>query len=365
MSNLNQYHQPIAFHPGETLREKLEELNMTPREFAVRTGKPEKTVHAVLSGKSSITPEMAVLFEHVLSIPARMWLSLQSAFDEYEARSLRSRELQKSVEWAKNFPLSEMVKKEWLPACKTVHEKTEALCEFFGMSGEAAWTDYYLKQELKVAFRISLSHAKEPHAISAWLRQGELQAAELSARSYDESQFKQALVRARSIVARNPPDVLQQIQSICLEAGVVVVYTPCIKKAPVNGCARWINDTPLIQLSDRYKRNDVFWFTFFHEAGHILLHGKKDIFLEDGDYDGQDRKKEAEADRFAVKWTLTLEAEAELDRRTSATEPEIKQLARRFNTHPAFIVGRLWRDKKIPHTVGRKFITPIHLDAVQ
>jgi addiction module HigA family antidote len=365
MSNLNQYHQPIAFHPGETLREKLEELKMTPREFAVRTGKPEKTIHAVLSGKSSITPEMAVLFEHVLSIPAHMWLSLQSAFDEYVARSLRSRELQKSVEWARNFPFSEMVKKGWLPTCKTMYEKTEALCEFFGMSGEAAWTDYYLNQELKVAFRISLSHAKEPHAISAWLRQGELQAAELSARPYDEAQFKQALSRVQSIISINPHGMLQQIQSICLEAGVVVVYTPCIKKAPVNGCARWLNDTPLIQLSDRYKRNDVFWFTFFHEAGHILLHGKKDIFLEDGDYTGQDSKKEAEADRFAVKWTLTLDAEAELDRRTSATELEIKQLATRFNTHPAFIVGRLWRDKKIPHTVGRRFITPIDLDSIQ
>lgn len=66
----NQYHPQIAFHPGETLSEKLEELGMGPKEFALRTRKPEKTVIAIMNAQSSITPEMAVTFENVLKIPA-------------------------------------------------------------------------------------------------------------------------------------------------------------------------------------------------------------------------------------------------------------------------------------------------------
>ncbi|HLP27547.1 MAG TPA: ImmA/IrrE family metallo-endopeptidase [Candidatus Didemnitutus sp.] len=355
----NQFHQPIAFHPGETLREKLFELDMTLKEFALRAGKPEKTVIAVLNGDSSITHEMAVQFEHVLKIPAHVWTSIQCDYDEYLAREERKEQLKASARWGKKFPVAEMVKKGWLPVAATAHEKTEALCAFFGMSGHSAWEDYYLNQELKVAFRISLSHAKEPHAISAWLRRGELQAVELPTHPYDESGFKRALERIRCLMVQHPADVLQQLQKICLEVGVKVVYTPCIKKAPLNGCSRWLKDNPLIQLSGRYKRNDVFWFTFFHEAGHILLHGKKDIFLEDYDYSEVDRKKEDEADRFAVRWTLTIEGDQELKHRGSMTEREIVALAKRINTHPAIIVGRLQHDRKVRPTFGHRLLETI------
>lgn len=87
----NLYYPPIVFHPGETLAEKLEELGMGPKEFALRTGKSEKTVIAILQGKSSITPEMAVQFEQVLQIPARFWLSMQHSYDEFLLRGGRKK----------------------------------------------------------------------------------------------------------------------------------------------------------------------------------------------------------------------------------------------------------------------------------
>src|SRR5690606_31218475 len=116
---------------------------------------------------------------------------------------------------------------------------------------------------LKVAFRISLAHTNEPHAISAWLRQGEIQAGKLPTRPFSEKGFKDALPELKKIMATHPGNFFEQLQKTCLGAGVKVVYTPCVKKAPINGSTRWLNDTPLIQLTGRYKRNDGFWFTFF------------------------------------------------------------------------------------------------------
>jgi len=87
----NQYIPQVVFHPGETLAEKLEEMGMGPKEFAVRTGKPEKTISEILNSKSSITPEMAVQFESVTKIPARFWLNRQRSYDEYMARKKRKR----------------------------------------------------------------------------------------------------------------------------------------------------------------------------------------------------------------------------------------------------------------------------------
>ena len=181
------------------------------------------------------------------------------------------------------------------------------LLAFFGFSNHKAWEEYYFKQQLKVAFRISLSQIQEPYAISAWLRKGELQAAELPANVYSEKKFKDALPKIKSIMASHPEGFFKQLQDICLDAGVKVVQTPSINKVPISGSTRWLNNTPLIQLTDHYPHNDSFWFTFFHEAGHILLHGKKDIFLEKVDYSDKNLEKEREADEFASKWTLTNE----------------------------------------------------------
>jgi Zn-dependent peptidase ImmA (M78 family) len=127
---------------------------------------------------------------------------------------------------------------------------------------------------------------------------------ELEAKDYSEKKFKEALPRLKSIRANYPDGSFTQLQNICLEAGVKVVHTPHINKAPISGSTRWLNDTPFIQLTEQYNDINNFWFTFFHEAGHILLHGKKDIFLEKVEYSDKDLIKEKEADEFAKRWTV-------------------------------------------------------------
>jgi Zn-dependent peptidase ImmA (M78 family) len=113
--------------------------------------------------------------------------------------------------------------------------------------------------------------------------------------------------------------------------------------------------TPLIQLSSRYKRNDIFWFSFFHEIGHILLHGKKDVFLESVDYQPAEKEKEAEANAFAVKWTLSAQEEAIVMASDYTDEVTIVALAQQFGTHPAIIIGRLQHLRVIKHTDGQPF----------
>jgi addiction module HigA family antidote len=362
MATLNQYFPQVVFHPGETLEEKLQEMGMGPKEFGIRTGKPEKTIIAVIKGDSAITADMAIQFESVTKIPAHFWMNSQRLYDEFVAREKRMEMITLAIAWARQFPLSEMIKKAWLPACNTIEQKTMDLLSFFSISTPEAWEDYYLKQELKVAFSISLAHTNKPFAISAWLRKGEIQAAELPANLYSEKGFKELLPELKSLMAVQPDDFLIQLQAICIKAGVKVVYTPCLPKAPINGSTRWLNDTPLIQLSGRYKRNDKFWFTFFHEAGHILLHGKKDIFLENIEYPDKINKKEIAADNFAVKWTLSEAEEKEIVASAPHNENSIRMFARKFNTHPAIIIGRLQHKGLISYTEGRELVVPIEID---
>lgn len=362
MATLNQYFPQSYPHPGETLEEKLQEMGMGPKEFGVRTSKPEKTIIAVIKGDSAITADMAIQFESVTKIPAHFWMNSQRNYDEYIAREKRMEMITLAVVWARQFPISEMIKKAWLPACNSMEEKTMELLSFFSISTPEAWEDYYFNQELKVAFRISLAHTNAPYAISAWLRKGELQAAELSNTVYSSQTFKDLLPELKSLMSIQPVGFFRQLQAICLKAGVKVVYTPCLPKAPISGSTRWLNDTPLIQLTGRYKRNDAFWFTFFHEAGHILLHGKKDIFLEDIEYPDRINEKEVEADNFAIKWTLSEAEENEIVASAPFNDKKVRLFARKFNTHPAIIIGRLQHKKLIAYTAGRELVVNIDIE---
>lgn len=59
------------------------------------------------------------------------------------------------------------------------------------------------------------------------------------------------------------------------------MIVPHFSKGRANGATRWISPSKaVIQLSLRYKWEDIFWFTFFHEAGHVVLHQKKQVFVE-------------------------------------------------------------------------------------
>lgn len=359
----NQFTPTIVFHPAETLKEKLAEMGLSIKEFAFRTGKPEKTIIAVLNEESSLTPEMAVLFENVTKISASFWINKQARYNEYIARKKQEEELSNSLEWAKEFPYSQMAKYNWVPPTRKIEEKTQYLLSFFGVATHTGWEKLYMESELKVAAYTSLKQTHKAHSISAWLRQGEIEARSIAVLQFDIKRLKENIPAMRKLMVEQPHDFFFQLQKLCLEAGVILLFTPKLPNVPLSGSTRWINDTPVVQLTARYNQNDRFWFTFFHELGHVILHGKKYISLENVDFAAADTQKEQQAHDFAVKHTFSKEQEQKLlqEHQSSISTSEIVNYAREFNTHPAIIIGRLQYLKLIPFHVGREFIVPVSL----
>ena len=95
---------------------------------------------------------------------------------------------------------------------------------------------------------------------------------------------------------------MHKLQELGAKIGIKVIYAQNFKSAPIHGMARWYKDIPVIQLHDRFKDRNAFWFTFFHELGHIVLHGKKDIFIKNVYYGNKNQQKDDEANMFAQKY---------------------------------------------------------------
>lgn len=298
---------PVVYHPGEILEEKLQEMGMGIKEFATRVSKPEKTIIAVIKGKSSITPDMAVAFEMVTKIPAKMWLRHQKSYDEFIARQKRAHTLKEGLSWANKFPYAEMSSLGWfsgiIDSQDSSRNKVDTLCAFFAVSSPKGWEDFYLNQRLRVAFSITLAEACDPYALSAWLRQGEIQAVETSIETKYTAKSLRAILKDISDVRKSEVDNRNELLvSLLAQVGVKLLFTERLSSAPVKGCARYVYGIPCIQLAKEFESEEDFWTTLYHEIGHIVLHGKKDIFMENVNYGDKDPQKEKEADEFASIW---------------------------------------------------------------
>jgi len=341
----NQYNPDFVTPPGETLLETLEVIGMTQADFAGRTGRPKKTINEIIRGKTAILPETALQFEKVLGIPASFWISREQNYQEWLAREQERSSFEKLLSWIEQFPIKEMIDLGWIEQQNEPTNQLNELLRFFGIASPHQWNA--VTNDLSLAFRRSPAYKAEPEIISVWLRKGEINAQNINCDPFDTDAFRDALSKIRSLTNESPDVFVPRIIELCRKAGVAVVLVHELHKLRTNGATRWLNPTKaLIQLSLLYKTDDQLWFTFFHEAGHILLHGKRDIFLEE---DNQTNNKEDEANRFAADWLIPANEYRNFGPRGSYfSKAEINEFAERLGIAPGIVVGRLQHDRRIP-----------------
>ena len=343
-----------AIPPGETLRETLETIGMSQTELADRTGRPKKTINEIIVGKAAITAETALQLERVLGITASFWNNLERNYREALARLKEEEELQKQEEWADNFPVDAMTKMGWIPQEDSPIGKLRAVLNFFGVARIHEWK--LLWENPDAAYRKSTAYQTNHYAVAAWLRKGEIEASKIEASPYNPRSFKRALKKIRSITTK-PPEIFEpEMKKLCAEGGVAITFAPELPGTHVYGATRWLKATkPLIQLSLRGKSDDHLWFSFFHEAGHILMHGKDEVFIETTDQDSSRRdgiKKEQEADQFSRDFLIPPKEYHTFleDRQFNLTS--IQRFATDLGITPGIVVGRLQHEKVIPFNQG-------------
>lgn len=343
-----QYNPETVSPPGETLAETLEELEMSQAELARRMGRPTKTINEIVQGKAAILPETALQLENVLGIPASFWMAREMAYRTALARSERKTAVgsHEALEWASQFPSKEMAKWGWIRQLRKKAEYVQELFEFFAVASPEAWESTWGRPE--VAFRRSLTKDGNRYAVAAWLRRGEVEAAGHKTARYDEKAFRAALQRCRELTTQDPETFCPTLQEVCASAGVVVLFIPELPGARVSGASRWLSPhRALVQLSLRFKTDDQLWFSLFHEAGHILLHPKKGIFVDDGSSTSTEEK---EANAFASRILLPDEAlERFVATRPYSTE-RVVAFAEQQGIAPGIVVGRLQHERLIPYT---------------
>jgi HTH-type transcriptional regulator/antitoxin HigA len=337
------YEPDYAVPPGETLRETIETLGLTQVDLSERSGLSTKHVNQIIQGVASITPDTAFRLEKVTGVPARVWNRLESNFQEQRLRLEERKRLAKDLEWLKTLPLKELERREMIPPGPDPTLKLQAVFRFFGVVDRQAWSKVWIHPQ--ASFRVSKAFKVDQAALASWLRLGELEAQDIACADFDRGRFKGALEEIRTLTVRPPEEFEPRMKDLCASTGVAVVFVAEIKGARASGAARWLTPArALVQLSLRYRWEDQIWFSFFHEAGHLLLHGKRETFIDDGS-DADEYEKEA--NRFAQEMLIPSRFSAQLQ--SIRTKDDVRALAEELGIAPGIIVGRMQREKWIPY----------------
>jgi addiction module HigA family antidote len=344
----NQYVPDYLVLPGEILEEYLEGCSMTQTELADRTGLTKKTINEIIKGKSPITSETALKLERSLGRPAHFWNNLERQFQEDRTRFAEEKRLRSHLDWLKKVPVSHLTKLGWIPKASDKISQLKEVLKFFGVASPEQWATVW--QVHQVAYRQTQRFEACAEFVSAWLRKGELEARQIPYSPFNMQRFQEVLNIIRDLTVE-PPHVFQQrLIELCASAGVAVVFVPELPKTGVYGATRWLADRAIIQLSLRYKSNDHLWFTFFHEAGHIIKHGRKEIFIEGNDLVD---KKEEEANAFARDRLIPPgEYRRFISSWDGRTLAPIEAFAERIKIAAGIIVGRLQHDNRLPNSHG-------------
>ena len=306
----------FAVSPGRLLESTLESHTVSREELALRCECTLEYLDEIINNEILVEPEIAIKIERVLGIPAHIIMKHEDRFRFHLARTIEVEEATNSNGWLAALPNNNLITRGEEVRTSVVEEKFTNSLEFFGVGSVDAWNENY--QSPKIAYRHAKSFKSDFYCLATWLRLGEIRAGEKFRAirrmksnnevpkgtlygQFDKSNFKEAMKDVRTLTRRPVSNVLSEIERICDEVGVYFVLVAPVPKISVSGAAWWLKpDKPVIQLNTRHKTEDQFWFSFFHEVAHIILHNKKEVFV-----DGK-RSDDGRLERQANEWASNV-----------------------------------------------------------
>lgn len=350
MINENSSISNFAIPPGEYLEEVIEELGMSKDELAKRMARPAPKLSSIFKGEKAITPETALQLEKVVGVPAHIWIGLET---EYRLSLARRREederagLKEQAPLLRKYCYRKLVGFGYCEHRSSMVDKVLELQRFLGVTSLDSVPDIGRYQ---AAFRAGSTGRKlSPEATTSWLRMAELSCRDIECAEYSSSKLRNAFESLKKLTLERPERVPGSVRDVLSNAGVCFTLIPHLPGTYAQGATFWLTRRkPVVAVTIRYAWADVFWFSLFHEIGHLLLHSNESLILEYTSSDRRKSEREYEADRFAANELIPSKSYSAFANNSVFTKDRIRAFGSRLGIHPGIIVGRLKHDKLIP-----------------
>ena len=342
MGNYIEYNDTIAFHPGYYIKEIVDESGLTQEDFAKRLDTTPKNLSLLIRGEQSLSMDIAMKLSRMLGTTVNYWLNLQNAYDVLIAEFKSQKELEaerKIFEYfdyrffRENFGLPDLPRKK--------DEQIKALREFFSVATLTVFT----KRDMAVSFRSSTKDLPEASIVkaNAMVQIAINQALKIEAPKFDKKKFEKAVDYALTLTTQHG-DFYPLIRKAFEDAGVIFVILPNLPGSGINGATKKIGQNVMLMVNDRRFYSDTFWFTLFHEIGHII-NGDYGITFEN-EHVGQ----EDAADKYAEDKLIPPGEYEAFVKMNEFSENAIRRFAERIDRDPGIVLDRLQNDQIVPFT---------------
>lgn len=335
MANEREFTPDWASPPGSTIRSILRERNLSSLELSNLLKCSTEEIQRLLEGRMTISIRLARNLSAVLGSSVEFWVSR-----DFHYRQVSTKLQQVEEKWLAALPIDDMVRFGWLKPAPLPNQEMHACLEFFGVINLSSWKHKYGLLGDHIGFRTSRSFKSASGAVTAWLRQGEIEASLISCARWNRKELRRRLPDIRSLTRQKDPAVfLPLLRTHCASAGVALTVIRAPRGCRASGAVRFLTSQKVIvQLSGRYLVDDQFWFTFFHEIGHLLLQEPREIILDH--LDEKDTAEEEDANEFAAGILVPCEHKSEMMQLAHKPRDIIK-FARKIGIAPGIVVGQL------------------------
>lgn len=301
MSNIKEYKDIVAFHPGYYIADVIEDMEMSQAEFAQRMGTTAKTLSQLINGQANISNDLAKKLSAMLGTSIEIWQNLQNTYDQKLIEIQQVKDIDAQIELAKMIDYKYFVDVAGLPPTKNINDKVTNLCNFF----KVADLRIMLQPDFLVNFKSSLSYNSEKNLINsrAWIQTAMNISKSIETKPYNAEKLKGYLAEIKDMIGDEPNVFLPRMREIFAECGVAFVLLPHLKNSGVDGAVKWVTeDRVVLAMKDCNLASNKFWFSVFHEIKHVLQQKIKTVFISSSIEEKIDinSKLEIEADKFAA-----------------------------------------------------------------
>lgn len=331
----------IATPPGATIKEQLNDRGMSQKEFAARMDMSEKHISKLINGEVQLTAEMAVRLEIVLGVPAKFWNNLEAVYREKLIKVEAENAMEADEVLAKQLPYNEMAKFGWVPATRNSKEKVVNLRKYFEVVELSLLEN---TQITKIACRRLAVTEKSDFALLAWVQEAKIMARSIETEPINIRGLIDVIPEIRNMTLQKPKDFCPKLKGLLAENGIVLVFLPHLKGSFLQGASFMDGNKIVVGITARGKDADKFWFSLFHELGHIILG-------HIGKTDGTTSQDEADADEWSRDELIPLERFELFKKNQNFSANSIQKFAEENRIAPGIVVGRLQNEGCIKHNM--------------
>ncbi|MBA4789211.1 MAG: ImmA/IrrE family metallo-endopeptidase [Rhizobiales bacterium] len=334
--------------PGDSVRAVMHRRGVTAQELSVDFDGGMNTVRAICDGSLAIDATIARSLSKRLGGGEAFWLKRQANFEDAVDRAVTMLTESERDAWLMRVPSPSGKKLPANASAEKLLEELRSRLVYFNVPKFESWERQYGSLIGATRFRTSQTLESSEESVLRWLRRGEMEAELTETGEWNPGNLQDRLdsVRKLSRVSK-PVRFLPSLRTLLAEVGVALVVVRAPKGCRASGASRMVSPgKSMILMSFRHRADDHFWFTLFHEIGHLLLH-KAATFVDQDDTSG-DEQSEREANEFASSCLIPLNRVGEFDE-LNPTRDAILRFSRSVGVSPGITVGQLQHRQVIGH----------------